>query len=211
MKRITVYLLGIFLLTNFSCERENIQKINITQPKEKKNIIVINRTDSIRMDANLKNSLTKNKSFIKLIEGFNEKTYSYEQLIDLTKKNINLFRQIRTQSFNSKIDTAAVKSRLILAEINTKKLDYLLHQKNIDYDTVYNTFHTIIRNLNSVIQQMNNYISSEDEFKEILMLDSLSQKYRDSLIQKNTTQTKIPKRIKRLKEIKLNLKKSSEN
>jgi len=210
MKRITVYLLGIFLLTNFSCERENKQKINITQPKEKKNIIVINRTDSIRMDANLKNSLTKNKSFIKLIEGFNEKTYSYEQLIDLTKKNINLFRQIKTQSFNSKIDTAAVKSRLILAEINTKKLDYLLHQKNIDYDTVYNTFHTIIRNLNSVIQQMNNYISSEDEFKEILMLDSLSQKYKDSLIQKNTTQTKTIKRIKRLKEIKLNLKKSSE-
>lgn len=211
MKRITVYLLGIFLLTNFSCERENKQKINITQPKEKKNIIVINRTDSIRMDANLKNSLTKNKSFIKLIESFDEKAYSYEQLIDLTKKNINLFRQIRTQSFNSKIDTAAVKSRLIIAEINTKKLDYLLHQKNIDYDSVYNTFHTIIRNLNSVIQQMNNYISSEDEFKEILMLDSLSQKYRDSLIQKNTTQTKIPKRIKRLKEIKLNLKKSSEN
>ena len=210
MKRISVYLLGIFLLTIFSCKKENKQKVNITQPKEKKNIIVINRTDSIRMDTNLKNSLTKNKSFIKLIEGFDEKTYSYEQLIDLTKKNIKLFRQIKTQSFNSKIDTAAVKSRLILAEINTKKLDYLLHQKNIDYDTVYNTFHTIIRNLNSVIQQMNNYISSEDEFKEILMLDSLSQKYKDSLIQKNTTQTKTIKRIKRLKEIKLNLKKSSE-
>ncbi len=200
MKRLSLVFLGILLLINSACETQTGVSQETAQKDAKKNIIVIKRTVKPLTLEGLKDATRKNPGFFKLVESLQPDTYSLEELIDLTEKNLKFFNQLKVRKFKSKIDTAAVKSRLILAEINTKKLDFLIHKKQPQVDTITKTFNAIVRNINSVIEQMRIYNTSYDEFEEILVRDSLAQAHKDSLLDlKAPVNNNMKQRIKRLK------------
>ncbi len=199
MKRLAAIFFGILLLINSACKNEKKSPVKTTQKNNKKNIIFIKRQERLLPIDDIKNEVEKNTAFVKLIESFDADTYSLDELIDHTQKNLKLFQQLKVRRFKSKIDTAAVKSRLILAEVNTKKLDFLLHKHKPEKDTIAKTFNAIVRSLNSAIQQMKIYNRSYDEFEEILTRDSLLSAQKDSLPVKMPFEKDIPEPVKRLK------------
>jgi len=183
MKRLSLVFLGILLLINLACETQTEVSQETAQKDAKKNTIIIKRrVKPLTLDG-LKDATIKNPGFFKIVESLQADTYSLEELIDLVEKDLKFFNQIKVRKFKSKLDTAPVKSRLILAEINTKRLDFLIHKKQPQVDTISKTFNEIVKNINSVIEQMHIYNTSYDEFEEILERDSLSQVRKDSLFQ----------------------------
>jgi len=181
MKRISLLFLGILLLINFSCQKETKKELKVTQKKQSKAIVIVKRKLPLLPLTNLNDVIKKNVDFLKFYETLKPASYSLDELIDLTTKDLKLFRQMRVRRFKSKIDTAAVKSRLILTEINLKKLRFLLHRKKIESDTIEKTLNALVKSLNGTIEQMQLYNQSMDEFETILTHDSLAQIKKDSL------------------------------
>ncbi len=181
MKRISLLFLGILLLINFSCQKETKKELKVTQKNQPKAIVIVKRKLPLLPLTNLNDVIKKNVDFLKFYETLKPTSYSLDELIDLTTKDLKLFRQMRVRRFKSKIDTAAVKSRLVLTEINLKKLRFLLHRKKIEKDTVEKTLNALVKSLNGTIEQMQLYNQSTDEFENILTHDSLAQIKKDSL------------------------------
>jgi len=84
---------------------------------------------------------------------------------------------------------------LVLTEVNFKRLDFLIHKKNKEPDTIRKTLDEITRNINTVIEKIELYNHSIDEFENILVKDSLMQVKKDSML-KEEKQHDILKRIK---------------
>jgi len=181
MKRLYSLFLGILLLINFNCQNESAKNLEITKDVPKKNLEIIKRNVPLEQSDDIKDIVKKNENFIKLIESFKPKTYSIDELIDLTTKDLKIFNSIRARHFKSKADTAAVKSRLLLVEINLKRLNFLLNKDKINTDTIQKTFNEIVLNLNRVVQKIRLYSNAPDEFESILAHDSMAQIKRDSL------------------------------
>jgi len=182
MKSLSSIFLGILILINFSCQNETVNDLKKKQEKPKKTLLIIKREITPENTDDIKEIIDRNKNFIKILESFKQKTYSTDELIDLTNKDLELFLHMRNAHFKSTADTAAVKSRLLLTEISLKKLNFLLHKKKIETDTVQKTFNQIINNLNSVIQKIRLYSQSTDEFESILAHDSIAKIKRDSIL-----------------------------
>ncbi len=210
MKAITGYLLGFLLLINSSCHKDVKQKVQPVQKTSKKNIQIVKRSIPLQSIDPIKDAVKKNNNFIKLVESFKPENYSIDELIDLTNKDLKLFKQLKARHFKSKLDTAAVKSRLVLTEINLKKLRFLIHKKQIETDTIQKTLNTVVKNLNAVIDKMKIYNTGYDEFEEILTRDSLAQARKDSMpkldhIQhKKSNLNKINRLKKNIKQLKIN-------
>ena len=119
-----------------------------------------------------------------MYESFKPQTYSVDELIDLSTKNLQLIKSVQSRHFKSKADTAAVKSRLILTEINIKKLHFLLQKPERNKDTIEKTLNAIIINLNDVIDKIQVYSQSTDEFESILAHDSLAKIRKDSIFKR---------------------------
>ncbi len=181
MKTIISLFLGFFLLINSACQNEPEKDLKPVQKNNQKTIQIVKRHIPVNSTETLKDVLKKNQNFNKIVESFKPETYSIDQLIDLTEKDLKLFKQMKARRFKSKIDTAPVKSRLILTEINLKRLNFLIHKKKIETDTIEKTLNTLVQNLNTVIDKMHLYNDSYDEFEEILARDSLVQARKDSL------------------------------
>ncbi len=197
MKRIASIFLGILLLISFSCKNETKKELKNSQKKPSKNLVVVKRKKQLLPTKEIKDAVKKNEQILKIYESFSPETYSIDELIDIVEKDLKIFKQTKGRPFRTKIDTAAVKSRLILTEINLKKLDFLLHQKQPSIDTIEKTLNAIISNLNGVTQQIKLYSSSTDEFEDILVKDSILQAKKDSL------PTKIDSIISRLAKQKI--------
>ena len=186
MNRIPALLFGILLLINFACQKE-IKKTSISsQQKDKKNLVVIKPENKILSFEKIRDVIKKNENFENLIKSFQVNTFTLDELSELTEKDLKYVRQLHQKAFKGKTDTAAISSRLILTEINLKKLDFLLHKQKPQTDTIKKTVDAIISNLNSVIQQVKLYAQSDDEFENILKRDSLININKDSsgIIQK---------------------------
>ena len=181
MKSFISLFLGIFLLIIFGCRNKTENKLPVVQKKTKKNIEIIKRSEQLKSIKPIKNVVKLNPNFSKFYESLKPDTYSIDELIDLTQKDLKLFKELRVRRFNSKIDTPAVKSRLILTEINLKRLNFLLHKKKIETDTIRKTLNELTRNLNATIDKINLYNQSIDEFENILVKDSLVQARKDSI------------------------------
>ncbi len=197
MKRIASIFLGILLLISFSCKNETKKELKNSQKKPSKNLVVVKRKKQLLPTKEIKDAVKKNEQILKIYESFSPETYSIDELIDIVEKDLKIFKQTKGRPFRTKIDTAAVKSRLILTEINLKKLDFLLHKKQPSIDTIEKTLNAIISNLNGVTQQIKLYSSSTDEFEDILVKDSILQAKKDSL------PTKIDSIISRLAKQKI--------
>ena len=94
---------------------------------------------------------------------------------------------------------------LIWTEINLKKLNFLLHKKKIEVDTIRKTLNEVTRNLNATLDKISLYNQSIDEFENILVKDSLVQAKKDSI---PVAKQEILKKLKfqKLKNLKLNIK-----
>ncbi len=181
MKRFTALFLIIFLLIIFSCRNETKKNLPAVEKKQEKNIEIIKRTESLKAIDPVKDVVKENSTFLKLYESLKQDTYSIDELVDLTEKDLELFKKMKINYFKSKIDTPAVKSRLLLTEINLKRLDFLLHKKKIETDTIRKTLDEITRNLNATVDKIRLYHQSVDEFQNILTKDSLMQAKKDSM------------------------------
>jgi len=202
MKGLSSLLLGILLLINSGCEKEIKKDIKLPQQKTKKNIQIVKRKVKHYDIKDLKDFLKKNKNFIKLYESYSPETYSIDELVDLTKENLKLYKLTKSRRFPSKIDTPPIKSRLVLSEINLKKLNFLLNKNKIEPDTIEKILNTVVKNLNSVVDNMRLYTKSYDEFEEILSRDSIIQSHknsRDSLLMLSLPSDKSLKNIKKKK------------
>jgi len=191
MKYILSLFFGIFLLINFGCQNKPTKVLKKTKKNNPKSLHIIKRNIPLKNVDDIKDIVKKNENFIKLVESFAPETYSTDELIDLTEKDLKMFKSIQYRHFNSKADTAAVRSRLILAEINLKKLNFLLHKKKIAPDTLQKTFNEIVKNLNSVITKIKLYSDAPDEFESILAHDSMMKIKRDSLFLNQNSKTGI--------------------
>ena len=181
MKRFINLFLGIFLLIVFGCRNETEKKLPVAQKKQAKNIEIIKRSVQLKSIEPINKVAKLNPNFIKFYESLKPDTYSIDELVDLTQKDLKLFKELRIRRFNSKIDTPAVKSRLVLTEINLKRLNFLLHKKRIETDTIRKTLDELTRNLNATIDKISLYNQSIDEFENILVKDSLLQARKDSI------------------------------
>jgi len=181
MKRFISLFLGIFLLIVFGCRNETEKKLPVAQKKQAKNIEIIKRSVQLKSIEPINKVAKLNPNFIKFYESLKPDTYSIDELVDLTQKDLKLFKELRIRRFNSKIDTPAVKSRLVLTEINLKRLNFLLHKKRIETDTIRKTLDELTRNLNATIDKISLYNQSIDEFENILVKDSLLQARKDSI------------------------------
>jgi len=193
MKRYRVLFLGIFLLIIFGCRNKTGNNLSVVEKKQEKNIEIIKRTESLKSIDPVKKVVKLNPNFVKFYESLKPDAYSIDELVDLTQKDLKLFKELRIRRFNSKIDTPAVKSRLVLTEINLKRLNFLLHKKKIETDTIRKTLDALTRNVNATIDKINLYNQSIDEFETILVKDSLMQLHKDSFINRNDMLRKIPK------------------
>ncbi|HFX18109.1 MAG TPA: hypothetical protein ENK64_03095 [Flavobacteriales bacterium] len=173
--------LGILLLLNWHCQTDLKRATDKTEKPKTKNIQIIKSSVVLKDYNDIKDIVKKNNYFIQILESFKPETYSTEELIDLTDKDLKLYQQMKARRFKSKIDTAPVKSRLILSEINLKKLNFLLHKKMIEPDTVQKILDAIILDLNNVIDKIKLYNQSYDEFKDILAHDSIVAQKKDTL------------------------------
>ena len=181
MKGFVSLFLGIFLLIIFGCRNETENKLSVVEKKQTKNIEIIKRSEQLKSIEPIKKVLKLNPNFIKFHESLKPDTYSIDELVDLTQKDLKLFKELKVRRFNSKIDTPAVKSRLVLTEVNLKRLNFLLHKKKIETDTIRKTLDELTRNLNATIDKINLYNQSVDEFETILVKDSLVQAHKDSI------------------------------
>ncbi len=181
MKRFTALFLIMFLLIIFSCRNETKKNLPAVEKKQEKNIEIIKRTESLKAIDPVKDVVKENSTFLKLYESLKQDTYSIDELVDLTEKDLELFKKMKINYLKSKIDTPAVKSRLLLTEINLKRLDFLLHKKKIETDTIRKTLDEITRNLNATVDKIRLYHQSVDEFQNILTKDSLMQAKKDSM------------------------------
>ena len=181
MKRFISLFLGIFLLIVFGCRNETEKKLPVAQKKQAKNIEIIKRSVQLKSIEPIKKVVKLNPNFSKFYESLKPDTYSIDELVDLTQKDLKIFKELRIRRFNSKIDTPAVKSRLVLTETNLKRLNFLLHKKRIETDTIRKTLDELTRNLNATIDKISLYNQSIDEFENILVKDSLMQAHKDSL------------------------------
>ena len=172
--------LGILLLINFACQNKTKKTSTSPQQKDNKNLVVIKPDKKIFSIDQLRDATGKNKNFEKLINSFQAETYTLDELTELTTQDIQYLQHLHRKAFNGNADTAAVHSRLILAEVNLKKLNFLLQKKKIQIDTIKSTLNAIIDNLNSVINQIELYNRSDDEFEHILKYDSLAKSNKDS-------------------------------
>ncbi len=181
MKRLRNLLPVIFILISLSCH-ETAKKPVIVPKKQPEKISVIKRTVSLKPLADIKELLKNNKEFIKLYESLKPDSYSIDELIDLTDNDIKLLKKIKIKHFSKKIDTPPVQSRLVLTEVNFKRLDFLIHKKHKEPDTIRKTLDEITRNINTVIEKIELYNQSIDEFENILVKDSLMQVKKDSML-----------------------------
>jgi len=188
MKKIGYYIIVLFLLTGLSCKNNNDNKLKNSQKNKKITQITINNNTHIDAITDIEKVISKNKNFKHLFRSFSKKSFSVEELIDIVKQDLSYIKEIRQSPKNKRIDTATVKSRLLLTEINLKKMQFLLHKKTPNKDTLENTLKAIVNNMNSTIQQIRIYNFSFDEFSEILAIDSIQKVKHDSLqklLQKN--------------------------
>jgi len=181
MKRIASVFLGMLLLISFGCENETKKDLKTAQKKTVNTLVVVKRKKNLLPTDQIKDAVKKNEQILKIYESFTPKTYSLEELRDLVEKDLKIFEQTRNRPFKTKVDTAAVKSRLILTEVNLKKLNFLLHKNQPPIDTIEKTLNAIVDNLNGVTQQIKLYSSSTDEFEDILVKDSILQAKKDSV------------------------------
>ncbi len=193
MKRFVSLFLGIFLLIVFGCRNETEKKLPVAQKKQAKNIEIIKRTERLKSIEPIQKVAKLNPNFVKFYESLTPDTYSIDELVDLTQKDLKLFKELRIRRFNSKIDTPAVKSRLVLTETNLKRLNFLLHKKRIETDTIRKTLDELTRNLNATIDKIRLYNQSIDEFETILVKDSLMQAHKDSLQNRKEVFQKLQK------------------
>jgi len=193
MKRFISLFLGIFLLIVFGCRNETEKKLPVAQKKQAKNIEIIKRSVQLKSIEPIKKEVKLNPNFSKFYESLKPDTYSIDELVDLTQKDLKLFKELRIRRFNSKIDTPAVKSRLVLTETNLKRLNFLLHKKRIETDTIRKTLDELTRNLNATIDKISLYNQSIDEFENILVKDSLMQAHKDSLQNRKEVLQKLQK------------------
>ena len=198
MKRFTSLFLVLLLMSIFGCH-ETKKKKTVVQKKQPKKVEIIKRTVTLAPIDDLKDVVKANENFIKLYESFNPDSYSVDELIDMTKNNLKIFKQLKIRRFKSQIDTPSVKSRLVLTEINIKKLDFLLHKKQIEPDTIRKTLDEITRDINATLSKIRLYNQSIDEFENILVKDSLVQAKKDSMtddkkeVLNNLNKLKAPK------------------
>ena len=193
MKRFISLFLGIFLLIVFGCRNETEKKLPVAQKKQAKNIEIIKRSVQLKSIEPIKKVVKLNPNFSKFYESLKPDTYSIDELVDLTQKDLKIFKELRIRRFNSKIDTPAVKSRLVLTEVNLKRLNFLLHKKKIETDTIRKTLDELTRNLNATIDKISLYNQSIDEFENILVKDSLMQAHKDSLQNRKEVLQKLQK------------------
>jgi len=181
MKTRISLILSIFLLISFSCQSEIKKKVKDVPKKQPKNIQIIKRNIPVLPVESVKNAVKNDQNFIKLVKSFQPETFSKDELIDLIQRDLKYFKLIHARKFKSKIDTAAVKSRLVLTEINLKRLHFLLQKPKVPSDTIEKTLNTVVQNLNEVIQKIAVYDKSVDEFESILKLDSITRQKQDSI------------------------------
>jgi hypothetical protein len=181
MKKIGYLLIGLFLLISSSCENKSKNKLKSSQKNKKKTQIVIKQTESVNSTKDIEDLLKKNKNFGQLFGSLHKKEYSIEELIDITKQNLDYVKKLRQSPKNQRIDTATVSSRLILTEINLKKMYFLLQNKETNKDSIEKTLNIIVNNINKTINQIKIYHYSFDEFEDILSIDSIQKAKHDSL------------------------------
>lgn len=196
MKKINFYVLSLFILFSFSCQKE-VKKNTVKSEKITKNTYQLIKMDSqIIIPAETQKIIKKNKNLNLLLNSFNKEVYSIDQLKDLVKQNLNYTKSINQSSR----DTAAIKSRMLVTEINLKRLNFLLQKKKIQTDTIKKTLNAIVQNLQSVVQQFDIYRNNTNEFDEIMKLDSLPADQKDSIlnhIHKSSLQAKSIKQVKK--------------
>jgi len=189
MNRKWLYLSGLFLLINFACQKEIKQTAKDTQKSTKKYSFVVKRNTKLTDYEDIKKLTEKNPAFIKILESFQPETYSLDELIDLTEKDLKKFKTLKIKKFQNQLDTAAVKSRMVLTEVYINKLNFLIHKKKPQKDSISRTLNAIIVNLNNVLDQMRIYSQDTDEFESILKHDSIAKqaklKANDSINLKN--------------------------
>ncbi len=201
----TAGLFFITLLLNISC-REIEKKTVVVKKKQPEKIAIIRRTVNLKPVDAIEDVLKNNKEFIKLYESLKPDSYSIDELVDLTKNDLEIFKQLKIKRFIKKIDTPPVKSRMVLTEINFKRLDFLIHKKIKEPDTIRKTLDEITRNINTVIDKINLYNQSIDEFENILVTDSLIQVKKDSVSSGKKKIFNKMKTQKHLKNIRINIK-----
>jgi hypothetical protein len=179
MNRLAKLFLGIILLINFGCQKEIKKTSPISQQKNKKNLIVIKPDYQVRSIESIGDIADKNENFEKLIKSFQSASYTLDELVELTGKDIKYVQQLHNKAFKGKIDTAAVNGRLVLTEVILKKLNFLLKKEKPQTDTIKKTLNALINNLNSVINQIELYGKSYDEFEHILKYDSIEKSNND--------------------------------
>ncbi len=181
MKKIGYYIIGVFILISSSCKEETKNNLTNTQKNKKKEQIIIKNNNTINSTKDITELINKNKNFDHLFHSFSKKEFSIEELIDIVKQDLSYVKDIRQMPKSKQIDTATVKSRLLLTEINLKKMQFLLHKKTPDKDSIEKTLNTIVSNMNSTINQLTIYNYSFDEFSAILAIDSVQKAKHDSL------------------------------
>jgi hypothetical protein len=181
MKRIGYFIIGLFLLISSSCEDETKSELKSSQKNKKKTQIVIKQNKSVNSTKDIENLLKKNKNFGQLFGSLHKNEYSIEELIDITKQNLDYIKELRQSPKNQRIDTATVSSRLVLTEINLRRLHFLLNKNNLEKDSIEKTLNIIISNINNTINQIKIYNYSFDEFEDILAIDSIQRVKHDSL------------------------------
>ena len=190
----------ILLLINFACQKESGQKPKTPQKTPKKYSFVIKRKGELEDYASLQaDKRTNAQDFFKLVETFQPRSFSLDELIDLTEKDLKLMPTIKSKRLKPSMDTAAIKSRIVLTEVYLHKLKYLVHKKKPEKDTIAKTVNAIVNNLNSVIRQMKIYNGSTDEFESILHHDSIVQNNKEQL-KDIQSPPKKPAKNKKLKE-----------
>jgi len=182
--------------------------MKIVQKKEQNISFVIRRKVPYAFTEKMTKDFIKQKEIIALFQSFENQSYSKDELIDLLTKNTKSLHNFIQRRTRTVWDTAAVRSRLTLVEVNMKRLGFLLQKKHTQPDSIQASFSTFINSLNAVIQQVNLHQQSTDEFKDILLHDSITQAHHDSImidkhkpVHINKANIKIPDRIKnRLKQ-----------
>ncbi len=184
MKPLYIVLLTSLFLQLTACQNQKQEKKTNKLPKKEKKLVIVHRQVPLSDLSPVEDAVKKNNYFTKLYESFKPQTYSVDELIDLSTKNLQLIKSVQSRHFKSKADTAAVKSRLILTEINIKKLHFLLQKPERNKDTIEKTLNAIIINLNDVIDKIQVYSQSTDEFESILAHDSLAKIRKDSIFKR---------------------------
>ncbi len=196
MKKILIGVILVLLSIFTSCQQTKSKKINKNDAKETKIIFLIQKEKISKKNIPV-DLLNKNKNFNNLINNFNNDKYSVEQLKDKTKQNLKYIHTLTFKTKKSVLDSTALKSRFVLTEIELKRLNFLLNQKNINIDTIEKTVNQVVIDLNKIINLIAVYKDNTDEFEEILSIDSIETNT-DKSNKSVTDKTKISKTIKNI-------------